>query len=93
MVLIECGAGVSGMLRLGGTCYWCQECVVAGAWVSYERDVMSFGAMCELYEEVVCYKSWLGTYDLFLQKNEEKKGGCCYDGGASMGDNCGSLNQ
>lgn len=35
----------------GGPGYWCQECVVAGVWVSYERAVRSFGAMCELYEE------------------------------------------
>lgn len=27
---------------------------------------MNFGATCELYEETVFYKSWLGMYDLFF---------------------------
>lgn len=90
MVLIEYGAGVSGMLRLGGSGLLVPR-VRCGVWVSYERDVMSFGATCELYEEVVCYKSWLGMYDPLCRKM--KKGGCCYNGGAIMGDNCGSPNQ
>ena len=40
MILIEYGAGVSGMLRLGGSGLLVPR-VRCGVWVSYERDVMS----------------------------------------------------
>ena len=47
------------MLRLGGSGLLVPR-VRCGVWVSYERDVMSFGAMCELYEEVVLLQELVG---------------------------------
>lgn len=71
MILNECGAGVSGMLRFVGSGLLAPR-VRCGVWVSYERDVMSLGATCELYEEVVAscmrrlLQELLGMYDPFF---------------------------
>ena len=66
--------------------------VRCGARVSYERDVMGFGAMCELYEEVVTRVGW-GCMTFFCGKMKKGVLLLLIHGGAIMGDKCGSRNQ
>lgn len=78
MILIGYGAVVCGMLRLGRSglsvprvrCGWRMGVVL------YERDVMSLVRCASCMRRLfVTRVGWMGMYDLFLQKNEEREGG------------------